>query len=127
MRRNHSPKKPNDKGNQMESSDINATTRVVRLSGRLGSPEVDKLEIPFTAMTAAAGKHALVDLSAVTFIGSMGIRMLISAARAMQRKGLTLVLFGAQEMVQEVLDQVSLGDIIPLVADEQAALAQLNN
>jgi hypothetical protein len=43
----------------------------------------------------------------------------------MQRKGLTLVLFGAQELVQEVLDQVSLGEIIPLVADEKAALAHL--
>jgi anti-anti-sigma factor len=111
----------------MESIDINESTRIVRLDGRLGSPEVDKLEIPFTAMTAASGKHALVDLSAVNFIGSMGIRMLISVARAMQRKGLTLVLFGAQELVQEVLDQVSLGEIIPLVADEQAALAKLQN
>jgi anti-anti-sigma factor len=109
----------------MEISDINDSTRVIRLEGRLGSPEVDKLEARFSALAASTGKSALVDLAGVTFIGSMGIRMFISTARAMQRKGLTLVLFGAQELVQEVLDQVSLGEIIPLVADEKAALAHL--
>ncbi len=109
----------------MQTSDISESIRVIRLDGRLGSPEVDKLETRFTALSVASGMNALVDLSGVGFIGSMGIRMFISTARAMQRKGRILVLFGAQELVQEVLDQVSLGDIIPVVADEQAACAQI--
>jgi len=109
----------------VETRDINDNVRIIRLDGRLGSPEVDKLESPFSALAASAGKDVLVDLAGVSFIGSMGIRMLISTARAKQHKGLKLVLFGAHELVQEVLDQVSLGDIIPVVKDEQAALALL--
>jgi anti-anti-sigma regulatory factor len=55
----------------------------------------------------------------------MGIRLLISTARALSLKGARLVLFGAQELVQEVFDDAALDQIMPIVATEEAALAEL--
>jgi anti-sigma B factor antagonist len=55
----------------------------------------------------------------------MGIRLLISSARALKLKNAKLVLFGAQDLVQNVLDQAAIDQIIPIVASEALALERL--
>ncbi len=97
----------------------------VVLCGRLDTPGVDKVETRFTAAATSAQNDVVVDLSGVTFLASMGIRMLISAARSKQNVKRRFVLFGAQPLVREVLDHVSIDLIVPVVADEQQALAKI--
>lgn len=97
----------------------------LRLQGRMDSAGVDRMEIKFNAAAVAPGHNVLVDLREVSFLASMGIRMLITGARALKSKGASLVLFGAQEMVQDVLDNVALEQIIPIAADQHQALALL--
>lgn len=97
----------------------------IRLAGRLDSPGVDRIEARFTAELLGAGKPAMIDLSGVSFLASMGIRMLISSARSLSSKGAKLVLFGASDMVQSVLDHVAIDQIIPTVASEQQARERL--
>jgi anti-anti-sigma factor len=104
---------------------LDGNVTCVRLAGRLDSPGVDRLETRFTAAIAGGGRNGIVDLSQVSFVASMGIRMFITAARALNAKGAKMVLFGASELVQEVLDNVALDQIIPVVGSEQAALQQL--
>lgn len=107
-------------------TEIDQASRCIRLDGRLDAAGADQIGIRFTAATASSGQHALVDLAAVTFIASMGIRLLISSARTLNVKGAKLVLFGANPAVQEVLEQAAIDQLIPLVATEQDALAQVN-
>ena len=94
----------------------------VTLSGRLDTPGVDRIESRFLAAVAAEGKNAIVDVSRVAFIGSMGIRMLITAARSMGHRHARLALFGAQSMVHEVFENVSLREMIPIVDTEAEAI-----
>ncbi len=107
---------------QIEFAPIDAERNVVRLTGRLDAPGVDHIETRFTAAVSATGRHAIVDLSRVDFLASMGIRMLIANARAMHAKGYRMALFGASEAVQEVLEAVALDQIIPVAGSEQQAL-----
>jgi anti-sigma B factor antagonist len=102
-------------------TELGGTTKCVRLDGRLDAAGADQIGVRFTASTAASGQHAIVDLAGVPFIASMGIRLLISSARALHAKGGKMVLFGAQELVQDVLEQAAVDQIIPLVATEQQA------
>jgi anti-sigma B factor antagonist len=104
-------------------TDLSDRVTKVALSGRLDTAGVDRVETKFLAICAAGGSHALVDLSAVTFIASMGIRMLISASRAMALRKTKLVLFGSQPLVSDVLNHTALSDVIPIAADEKAAIA----
>ena len=94
---------------------------IVRLQGRMDSPGVDRIETRFTAAVVAADRHALVDLSGVSFLASMGIRMFIANARAMNSKGRRMALFGATEPVMSVLESVALDQIIPIAPDQQQA------
>ena len=93
----------------------------VSLMGRLDTPGVDAVETRLTAHLVPRGARAMIDLSQVTFIGSGGIRMFITIARALGRKGGKLVLYGAQPLVAQVFDTTSLNEIVPVRADATAA------
>ena len=93
----------------------------VSLIGRLDTPGVDAVETRLTAHLVPRGARAMIDLSQVTFIGSGGIRMFITIARALGRKGGKLVLYGAQPLVAQVFDTTSLNEIVPVRADATAA------
>ena len=109
----------------MEVTELSGDLTRIRLNGRLDAPGVDRIEIRFTAAAVAVGRNTVIDLSGVTFVASMGLRMLISCARSLHAKGAKLVLFGAQALVQDVLEQAAIDQIIPIVENEQQALAQL--
>jgi anti-anti-sigma factor len=95
----------------------------VALHGRLDTPGVAQIELRFTASLVPRAARAIVDLSKVEFIGSMGIRMFISVARALAKKQGKLILYAPQALVKEVFDTVSLGEIIPVTTDLPSALA----
>jgi anti-sigma B factor antagonist len=110
---------------EMEVSELAASHMKLALKGRLDTAGVDSIEARLTATIVPRGQHVLLDLSQVDFVASMGVRMLISIARALGRKSVRLVLFAAQEGVAEVFESVSLGDIIAIRASEGDALAAL--
>jgi anti-sigma B factor antagonist/stage II sporulation protein AA (anti-sigma F factor antagonist) len=109
----------------MEISPLGNDQVKVTLKGRLDTPGVDRVETRFVAAVVPGGRHALVDLSHVEFIGSLGVRMFIAVARSLKLKNARLVLLSPQEQVREVFDHVSLSDIIPVCADETEALSAL--
>ncbi|HVZ45991.1 MAG TPA: STAS domain-containing protein [Ramlibacter sp.] len=110
---------------EFEVSQLDDHCNLVRLTGRMDSPGVDRIETRFTAAVTAANRDAVVDLSGVDFLASMGIRMFIANARAMSGKGKRLALFGATEMVRDVLESVAIDQIIPVAADQDQALRAL--
>ena len=61
----------------------------------------------------------------MSFLSSMGVRMVIANARAQRAHGHKRVLFGARPVVQSTLERVALDPIIPIVADRDQALARL--
>jgi|SoimicMinimDraft_8_1059736.scaffolds.fasta_scaffold30798_1 anti-anti-sigma factor len=108
------------------SSLTEGLTRIV-LSGRLDTPGVDQIETQFVAAAVPPGKNVVVDLSRVKFISSMGIRMLVSVARSLQQRRARFVLYGPTPLVNEVFEHVSLRDLMLIVADETAAIAEITS
>lgn len=107
---------------EMQHSDIGDVRKVV-LNGRLDTAGVDVIETRFGAVIVPAGRNTVVDLGEVTFLASMGIRMLISTTRSLSRKGAKLVLFNACPAVREVIETTALTDIIPLADSESEAVS----
>lgn len=98
--------------------------RVV-LRGRLDTPGVDAIETRLTATVVARGDAAIVDLSGVEFAGSMAIRMFMTIARSLARKGGRIALFAAQPGVAQVFDMVELDKVLPVAADAAGALERI--
>jgi anti-anti-sigma factor len=108
---------------QMQVQDAGEGIVNVSLIGRLDTPGVDVIETRLTAHLVPRGARAMVDLSQVAFIGSGGIRMFISIARALGRRGGKLALYAPQPLVAEVLVTTSLHTIVPVHADSASAAA----
>jgi anti-sigma B factor antagonist len=96
-----------------------------RLSGRLDTANVNQVELSFTAGIVPKGQPTLVDLSDVSFIASLGIRMLLTVARALGRSRAQLVLFAPGPMVMEILETTAISEIIPIFGTEAEARAAL--
>lgn len=97
----------------------------IAISGRLDAAGVDGLEQAFMAHTAARKKPALVDFSEVTFIASMGMRMLICAAQTLQHAEVKLILINPQPLVRNALEVAGITRMLPIAPDTIQAMALL--
>ena len=112
----------------MELKVINADDGYTHLAliGKLDIVGVGAVENKFIGFTAARKKGALVDLSGVTFMGSMGLRIFLSAAKALNMEHKKLILLNPQPLVKDVLEASGIGDVVSITdnADEALALAK---
>lgn len=108
---------------EMQQSDVGNVRKIVFV-GRLDTAGVDRVETRFGAAVVASGKSTVVDLSQVTFLASMGIRMLITTARSLSsRKQAKIAMFGANAAVMEIIDTTALHEIVPYARSEDEAIA----
>ena len=114
---------------QMQITDVDANVKNVTFNGRLDTPGVLGIETQFVTGVVPSGKHAIVDLSKVDFVGSMAIRMFVSVSRILREKQAKLALYAPKGMVNEVIEIARLKDIVPVCADaaEAAAVVQRTN
>jgi anti-sigma B factor antagonist len=108
---------------KMETAEAPEGIVNVTLIGRLDTPGVGNIETKLTASVVPRAARAIIDLSQVDFLGSLGIRMFITIAKALARKNGKLVLYAPQPLVQQVLETASLNEIVPIRADADAAVA----
>jgi anti-sigma B factor antagonist len=97
----------------------------IKLAGRLDTAGAAEIETRFTAMISPRGKHALVDISEVSFLASMGIRMLVSVARTLARRQKRIVLYGPPSLVTESIEGSGLKEMLSLMGSEAEARASL--
>ena len=107
---------------QIESENLENDVLMLRLIGRMDVPGTNSIDIEFTARAATEKVNVLVDMSGVDFIASIGMRTLISNAKAQSIHGGTLVVFGCQPMVRDALSTAGIDQIIPFYDNSQAAL-----
>src|SRR5215510_13419586 len=91
----------------------------IALSGRLDVEGALKIDGEFNQI-AEEKKNVLVDLSGVTFIASLGIRTLITGAKATASNGGKMVLLSPQPNVERVLRTSRVDTVIPIIDDERA-------
>lgn len=95
----------------------------VALTGRLDLQGAGEIERAFTEETATRNKAAVVDLGEVSFLASMGMRLLVQVAKALRRADRRLVILRPQENVKQALEVAGLIEILPIANDDAEALA----
>lgn len=100
-------------------------TRLV-LDGRMDIEGAQTVDLRVNVIAGSASR-LLMDLSGVTFLGSMGLRSIVLPAQAIKRRGGKMVLYGPIPMVEEVLKGANIGSIIPIHHDLDTALAALRD
>ena len=93
--------------------------------GRLDALGVQQIEMHFTVHTVSHRKPTVADLAEVTFLSSLGVRILLGSARALAAHGTKLVLVNPQPQVLQVLQLGQIVAIIPVETDLAAAFISL--
>jgi anti-sigma B factor antagonist len=109
-------------------TDVGENLRRIVISGRLDMPGTDSVASQLVELVAAPKRGVVVDLSAVSFLASIGIRALLTSAKAVQRRGGKMVLLvSGGSTVNMSLEATGVDQLIPVfknAADaERAAVA----
>ncbi|HXY70395.1 MAG TPA: STAS domain-containing protein [Gemmatimonadales bacterium] len=110
---------------------MNITTRmqrdvtVVALAGNLDSNTSPQAQQALDGILANGGKKMVVDFTALGYISSAGLRVLLATAKRLTGAGGALRLFGLNETVREVFDISGFSAILSVFATEAEALRGL--
>jgi len=98
------------------------TLRLIKIDGRLDSAGSDEIATRFSAMSSGAKPSVIVDLSEVSFLSSIGIRLIIQNAKALQGKGGKMLLVtGENEHVSGTLESTGISSLVPVFTNIQLA------
>jgi anti-anti-sigma factor len=106
---------------KMEIADTADGLVNVSLVGRLDTPAVERTEPDLVAGLVPRGARAIVDLSRLEFVGSMGLRMFITIARDLAQNNGKLVLYSPQPWVNVMFTTASLHKLISVCPDAASA------
>lgn len=95
----------------------------VQIIGPLDLVGVESIGLRFTASTGSRRKHAIVDMSQVPFVASLGIGLLVQVARALAASRCRLVLLNPTPLVEKPLRAAKLDSLIPIAQQLEEAHA----
>jgi anti-anti-sigma factor len=92
------------------------STATVKLNGRLDISGAEAVALPLATLSGSKS-GLIVDMADVTFIASIGLRHLVSAAKAIGRRGGRLVLLNPSKAVAEVITTSGLDNLLSIERD----------
>lgn len=95
------------------------------LVGRLDILGSEAIDLPL-AVVAGSGTNIVVDLGGVDFIGSLAMRHLVLAARAVACRSRNLILLNPRPLVRDALTKGGLVTILRIVDSEDEAKTALS-
>ena len=97
---------------------------IVAVTGSLDSGTAPEAQKSLDAVVGNAKKVAL-DFSALDYISSAGLRVLLGAAKQLRAKGGTLGMFGLNQSVREVFEISGFSSILSVYQSEAEALGAM--
>jgi len=109
---------------QLESEEIDGSVTRVRLVGAPDLAGAEEIGLKLSVL-ADSRRCLLIELEQFTFLSSMGIRSLLSAAKTLARRGGKLILINPTPTVQKVLLTTGCDGLMPIVPTLDEALGLL--
>ena len=101
-----------------------AGVQQINLDGRLDVAGTQSVESEFNA-AVSKGSNVVVDLAKVPFIASLGIRLLVSGAQTLSKKGGKMVLMNPDELTRKILKTTGIDQLVPVCNGLDEALSKI--
>jgi anti-anti-sigma factor len=88
--------------------------KIITLAGRMDIAGTQQIDLRFTSLAASQKAFIAVDLSEVSFLASIGMRTLVSSARALMNRGGAMALASPQPLVNQALVAAGIDSLIPI-------------
>jgi anti-anti-sigma factor len=98
-------------------------------AGQIDHPNAQKLQqalAPLVDGAAAAKTPLVLDFSGVEYISSMGLRVLMVAAKQMRSQGARIAVAGLQPVVEEIFDIARFRYVLEVFPSVRAALKEMS-
>ncbi len=105
--------------------DLAGNINKVVLSGRIDIAGASAIDMPMS-IVGGTKKAVIVDLSAVEFMASLGLRSVVLSGKAVLSKGGKYVLLAPQPQVEEVITTSGVDELFTIFRDEASATAAVS-
>jgi anti-anti-sigma factor len=111
----------------IQLNEVHLDDRITHLAivGKLDVAGLHAVDVKFHGYTAARRRPTLVDLSGLEFISSLGMGMLVSCARSLQRHKAKMALLNPRPEIEGLLKEVGIDQGVPIVHSVEEGLAIL--
>jgi anti-sigma B factor antagonist len=106
---------------ELQYSKLDNDIRMIKLIGKLDIIGTGEIETKFTGHCAGEKVRVIVDLSEVSFLASIGIRLLMLTAKSVTKRGGKMVIVKPIPDVQHVLEVTGIPAIIPIYSSFESA------
>ncbi|MCI5077058.1 STAS domain-containing protein [Oricola sp.] len=110
---------------KIAQEDIDGGIVKVTLVGSLDVEGSGVVDMPFSVISGTNDK-VIVDFTDVDFLASIGIRVLVKAAKAVGNRGGRLAVYNPNEAARSVMASTGVDTIIFVTDDEAAAIAAVS-
>ena len=97
----------------------------IRMEGRLDIAGVGSIETPFSAYTNRDNGLVLLNMNGVEFMSSIGVRLLLVSAKALEQRAGKMALLVTQQGVYKVLEMSGVLTLIPTFDNREDAVDSL--
>jgi len=98
---------------------------ICRLTGRIDGLTSPDLESTLSSVIKEGPPRLILDMRAVTYISSAGLRCILATAKRAKAANGGLAVFGLQPAVQEVFEVSGFQNVLPVVSDENEARSRI--
>ena len=102
--------------------ELDGTVTKVVLSGRIDIAGAQEIDLPMSVV-AGSRRAVVIDLSAVEFMASMGLRSLVVTAKSIISKRGRVVLLAPRPEVEDVIRTSGIDELIAIHVEEWEAIA----
>jgi anti-anti-sigma factor len=110
---------------KLEFSQFENGVRLIKLTGMLDIEGVNGIDRQFIQHCAGDGVFVLVDMARVTYLSSIGIPLLINAAKGVAARGGRLAFVSPQMNVKSVLDLTGVSHMIRVYPDVETGKSRV--
>lgn len=97
------------------------------LAGRMDIPGTQAIDLKFTTITASRRARVVVDLADVSFVATIGMRTLVSSAKALLARGGAMAFTNPQPAVRSALVAAGIHSLVPIFSDVEEACRVLQS
>ena len=112
---------------EMQFSKLDHEIRMIKLNGKLDIIGTGQIETKFAGYCSGENVRVIADLSEVSFLASIGIRLLMLNAKSVNKRGGKMVILNPIPDVKSVLETTGIPAIIPIYSSLESAEVVLLN
>jgi anti-sigma B factor antagonist len=110
---------------EMSISVIPPGIRIIALTGRMDIPGSQEIDLKFSVEVAFDQSPLILDLGGVEFMASIGIGMIVAAAKVVQRRKGKFCLLNPRPVVLLTLERTQIQTVVPIFFAQEEAIRNL--